>query len=154
MRSSPAKAATSMNSVERGRWKLVSSRSTARKRKPGMMKMSVSPFHARHRTIVVARHRFEQPQRRRADRDDAAAARARLGTALAVSRRHLAPFGMHGMGFGVVHPHRLEGAGADMQRDARGGDAGVGQRGQQSGVKCRPAVGAATEPSCLANSVW
>ena len=23
-----------------------------------------------------------------------------------------------------------------------------------SGVKCRPAVGAATEPSCRANSVW
>ena len=29
--------------------------------------------------------------------------------------------------------HRLEGAGADMQRDARGGDAGVGERGQQLG---------------------
>ena len=32
MRGRPAKAATSMNRVERGRWKLVSSRSTARKR--------------------------------------------------------------------------------------------------------------------------
>ena len=46
MRSSPAKAATSMNKVERGRWKLVCNRSTTRNWKPGVMKMSVSPVQA------------------------------------------------------------------------------------------------------------
>ena len=40
---SPQNAHTSMNSVERGRWKLVISTSTARKRKPGVMKIEVLP---------------------------------------------------------------------------------------------------------------
>ena len=74
--------------------------------------------------------------------------------ARAVAGGDLAPFGMHRVGVGVVDPHRLEGAGADMQRDARRGDAASASAAISSGVKCRPAVGAATEPSCLANSVW
>ena len=133
MRSSPAKAATSMKSVERGRWKLVSSRSTARKRKPGTMKMSVSPRPRLDRAVMIARHRFEQAQRGRADRDDPAARRARRLDGARRLLRHLAPFGMHGVGVGVVDAHRLEGPGADMQRDARRGDAGGGERGHQPG---------------------
>ena len=43
MRSWPASALTSISSVLLGRWKLVSSKSTMRKSKPGVMKMSVSP---------------------------------------------------------------------------------------------------------------
>ena len=39
----PANAITSASSVERGRWKLVSSASTRRKAKPGAMKSSVRP---------------------------------------------------------------------------------------------------------------
>src|SRR5213083_2284376 len=42
MFSLPAKAETSISSVERGKWKLVTSRSTTRKRKPGTMKILVS----------------------------------------------------------------------------------------------------------------
>ena len=38
---------------------------------------------------------------------------------------------MHGVGIGIVDPHRLEGAGADMERDARRTDAGLCQRCQQ-----------------------
>ena len=37
------KGATSMSSVDCGRWKLVSSASTTRNRKPGEIKMSVDP---------------------------------------------------------------------------------------------------------------
>ena len=43
MFSLPAKAHTSISSVDLGRWKLVSSRSTIRKRNPGWMNRSVSP---------------------------------------------------------------------------------------------------------------
>src|SRR5438270_844363 len=48
MRSRPAKAATSMRRVERGRWKLVKSASTARNRYPGEMAW-------RNRTIDIGR---------------------------------------------------------------------------------------------------
>src|SRR2546430_13762018 len=46
MRSLPAKALTSISSVERGRWKLVSSRSTTRKRNPGYTNSPVSPLNS------------------------------------------------------------------------------------------------------------
>ena len=43
MRSRPINAETSMNRVERGRWKFVTNASAARKRKPGVMKSDVEP---------------------------------------------------------------------------------------------------------------
>jgi len=43
MRSTPANAETSISSVDCGRWKFVSSRSTTRKRYPGVMKRRVAP---------------------------------------------------------------------------------------------------------------
>ncbi len=145
MRSRPAKAETSMNSVERGRWKLVSSRSTARKleaRRDEDVGLA-GPWLASRRH-AVARHRFEQPQRRRADRDDAAAAgacrldgaRGGLGTS-----PHSAC-----MVWASVSSTRTgwNGAGADMQRDARRGDAGVGKRGHQVGREVQARGGAAT----------
>ena len=149
----PAKAATSMKSVERGRWKLVSSRSTARKRKPGMMKMSVSPVHAvtapswsratvsRRRSAVVPIETTRPPRARAS------------ATALGGGCRHLAPFGMHGVGIGVVDAHRLEGAGADMQRDARGGDAGIGQRGQKPRREVQ-AGGGGGDRTVVARRTW
>src|SRR2546428_789617 len=47
MRSQPANAATSARSVERGRWKFVSSASTTPKRWPGRMKSAAAPGPAR-----------------------------------------------------------------------------------------------------------
>ena len=72
MVSKPEKAETSMNSVERGRWKLVISTSTTRKRKPGVMKMSVSPDEGLQRA-GAARGAFEQAQAGRAHGNDAPA---------------------------------------------------------------------------------
>ena len=62
MRSWPAKALTSISSVLFGRWKLVSSRSTTRNAKPGVMKMSVSPLPARAALAAAA----QRPTRARA----------------------------------------------------------------------------------------
>ena len=76
-------------------------------------------------------------------------------SASAVSALDRAPFGMHPVVFGVVGLDRQEGAGADMQRDAYAAPRRAPSAApSRSGVKCRPAVGAATEPSSRANRVW
>ena len=54
MVSRPEKAETSMNRVERGRWKLVIRASTARIGTPGVMKISVGPEKARRRPLASA----------------------------------------------------------------------------------------------------
>ncbi len=75
--SSPAKAETSMNSVERGRWKLVISTSTARKLVAGRDEdrglRRERPDACRPRPAALS----SRPQRGRADRDDAPARAAR-----------------------------------------------------------------------------
>jgi hypothetical protein len=111
----PAKALTSIISVLRGRWKLVSSRSTTRKRKPGVMKMSVSPCAGR--VPCPARGRFQRAQRGGAHGHDAAAAPARVA-AMACDRlgAHLVPLAVHAVFGQALHAHRLEGAGAHVQR--------------------------------------
>ena len=104
-----------MNSVERGRWKLVISRSTTRNRKPGVMKMSVSPENGC--SVPVARAaRFEQPQAGRAHRDDAAALGLRGVDPLGRRLVDLAPFGMHHVVVGIVGLDRQERPCPDMQR--------------------------------------
>ncbi len=79
------------------------------------------------------------------------AARAALSAA-AVASRHHAPFGMHPMRVRIVGLDRQERAGPDMQRH-RGEGRRLALRSPRtsSGVKCRPAVGAATAPSWRAN---
>ncbi len=74
-------------------------------------------------------------------------------TAFSFARRRradIADFEMHHMIVGVVGLDRQEGAGADMQRHEMAFDAERVQRFKQAGVKCRPAVGAATAPSSRA----
>ena len=73
----PANAITSASSVERGRWKFVSRRSTRRNSKPGVMKRSVRPASgaprasvSSTRTVVVPTARTRR--RRRAIRSQAA----------------------------------------------------------------------------------
>ena len=56
---------------------------------------------------------------------------------------------MHPVPVGVLGLHRQEGAGADMQRHACSATPRASSRSSSSSVKCRPAVGAATEPSSL-----
>ena len=62
----PANAITSASSVERGRWKFVSSASTRRNSKPGVMKSSVRPLQR-----AAAGERLERARRRRADGEHA-----------------------------------------------------------------------------------
>src|SRR3546814_15407787 len=82
MRSVPANAQTSMNRVERGRWKLVKSRSTILKRYPGVMKMSVSPAKGRSRPLRPPRSPAGAAQWCRPPGD-----RKRVGTGTGVSVR-------------------------------------------------------------------
>ena len=56
--------------------------------------------------------------------------------------------------FDLFGMQRLERAQADVQGDARDFRAARGQASRISPVKCRPAVGAATEPRSRANTVW
>ncbi len=67
----------------------------------------------------------------------------------------LAALGVDAVLRDVVATHRQEGAGADMQgqRDAAGCRA-ASSAASRAEVKCSPAVGAATAPSCAANTVW
>ena len=55
---------------------------------------------------------------------------------------------------GIVGLDRQERARADMQRQRFAADPRRIERGDQSGVKCSAAVGAATAPSSRANMVW
>ena len=98
---------------------------------------------------VLARGALEQPQRGRADRDDAAAARLAPRSARRPSPALTdAALGMHLVVGGVVGLDRQERPCPDMQRHEVALDAAWRRaRRNSSGVKCRPAVGAATAPS-------
>ena len=67
----------------------------------------------------------------------------RLAAAMAstVDCGNLAPLGVHHVRVGVVDAHRLEGAGADMQRDPGRGDAGLGQGGHEGRREVKPGGG-------------
>ena len=71
-RSRPANAHTSISSVDSGRWKLVTSASTTRKRWPGRMKSRVSPSNGASRP--GGRGRLERAHARGSDGHDPAAA--------------------------------------------------------------------------------
>ena len=58
------------------------------------------------------------------------------------------------MVFDEVGADGLEGAVADVQRDGDALDAARLERRSSDGVKCRPAVGAATDPAAFAKIVW
>ena len=61
--------------------------------------------------------------------------------------RHRDALRVHGVCRELLGAHRLEGAGADVQRDERAVDAARGERGAAAAAsKCRLAVGAATAP--------
>ena len=74
--------------------------------------------------------RLERAQARRADRDDAPAARARRRDRGCGLRRDRGSARVHRVLREIVGAHRLERAGADVQRDVRDGDAGRRERGQ------------------------
>ena len=75
MTSSPISALTSMNRVERGRWKLVIRPVDRPEAVPGVMKIAVSPSNGWIAPVVG--RAFEQAQRGRADGDQPPAGSAR-----------------------------------------------------------------------------
>ena len=57
--------------------------------------------------------------------------------------------------FEALGAHRFESAKADIERDLAISISLLSQRGPEfAGVKCSPAVGAATALPCLAKMVW
>ncbi len=62
--------------------------------------------------------------------------------------------GVDAVGRDVVVADGEEGAGADMQGDGAPRTPRAASAASRSGVKCRPAVGAATAPAVAANTVW
>ena len=106
-------------------------------------------------------HRLERPHGGRADRDDAAVALApRLDRPLdrppgrGIDQASLL---VHRMPVQVVHLDRLEGPRPHLERDLQGLDARESIRASRSGVRCSPAVGAATDRvdvASVANAVW
>ncbi len=78
-----------MSRVERGKWKLVSSRSTTSKRKPGVMKIDVVPAPAATAAPLSGsrgqRRAFERPHHGGADGDDPPASRRARAIASAVA---------------------------------------------------------------------
>ncbi len=66
---------------------------------------------------AVPRRRFQTPDHRRADRNHTAARRACFIDGIAGGLGHRQVLLVHLVPFDVVHAHRLEGAGADVQGD-------------------------------------
>ena len=120
------------------------------------MKSSVSPLRRRSSVAgrAAQRRRLERAQAGRADRDDAAAARAR---ALRSPRPSPAATSNHSLCIACsarsLAAHRLERAGADVQRDARRARRRARASARAAAAsKCSPAVGAATAPGRAANT--
>ena len=126
----------------------MSSRSTTRNAKPGVMKMSVSRAAGCQR--AAARRRLERAQRGRADRDDAAAGGARARR----SRRPWpAPTSNHSLcmrcsaRFSVRTGWKVPAPTCSVTRGACRRRARAARRAAASS-KCSAAVGAATAPGC------
>ena len=90
--------------------------------------------------------RFERAQRRGADRHDAPAGRARACDRVDGALRHVEPLAVHRVLGQVLGAHRLEGAGADVQRDARRVDATLREVGQHRVVEVQRGGGRGDRP--------
>ena len=117
------------------------------------MKIDVSPLNGRIVPSSAGRA-LEQPQRCRADGNDAAAGAPRGVQRIGSLCGDDAPLRVHLVIGRVVGLDRQECAGTDMQRQAPESAPFARTAASSSGVKCRPAVGAATAPSSRANMVW
>ena len=145
----PANAQTSISSVERGRWKLVTSRSTTRKRKPGVMN---------RRGLAGARARACRRRARRIRARAAWSCRRRRRGRRARAPRRSPPTVAAGMSkrsacmrwrASSSSLDGLERAGAHVQRHERDAPRRAPRaRRACASSKCRPAVGAATAPGC------
>ncbi len=139
-----------MNSVERGRWKLVSSAPAVRTRTPGTMKVRAFAREGPHPPALVGGG-FEQAQRGRAHADDAPGGVDALGRL----RRDLAALGMDAMLLDPLGAHGQERARADVQRHGDARDAGGVEGGEQAGREVQP--GSRRGDGALvaaANMVW
>ena len=149
----PANAATSASRLDRGRWKLVS------KRIDGAETMTraddeIGTIASRLEGAAGRRRALERSHRGRADRDDPAAGGARRLDGARRSRPEScsAPKEHCGRSSDVVRTGRnVAGPTSSVSGDAC--DAASRERAMSSGVKWRPAVGAAIAPGVRANIV-
>ena len=110
------------------------------------MKRSASPARASH-SPVLARRPLERAGRGRAHRDHPAALAPRALDRVGGGGRDLHRLGLHSVPLHRPRAQRPEGAGPDVEREVAHLDARDPRAApSSSGVKCRPAVGAATEP--------
>ena len=145
----PAKALTSIISVLLGRWKLVISSSTTWKRKPGVMKMSVSPVvwplraqDSSVRTVVVPTATTRPPRWRQRS----SAASVSGGTSYhSLCMRCSARFSVL-TGWKVPAPTCSVTLARSTPRAA--------SAPSTPSSKCSAAVGAATAPGARAKTVW
>ena len=97
---------------------------------------------------ILGARAFEQPQRGGADRDDTAPGAAYPVERLCRFRAHAAVLGIKVVVRCVSGLYRKERARPHAQRQLVQGDAALLQASEQThSVKCKPAVGAATDPS-------
>jgi hypothetical protein len=136
----PAKAETSISSVDSGRWKLVISASTAADAIAGKMKM-FGLAGERLQFAILTSCASSARMHGGADRDHAAAAARVRGDLLAPAPRPRSATRCASVLAEVVDPHRLEGAGADMQREPAELDAAFAQRRQQRIVEVQAGGG-------------
>ena len=137
MRSVPAKAQTSINNVERGRWKLVSSRSATLKPKAGFDEQRRLPRPCAH-PAALGRRGLDQAQRVVPTATTRPPPARQASIASAASAPISAAFGMHDMILDPLRLYRQEGAGADVQRDRRAADPRRIERRQQLGREVQP----------------
>ena len=103
--------------------------------------------------FAVAHGRFERAHDGGADGDDAAAARPGLADLFDQRGADVQPLAVHAVFGQFIHPHRLEGAGAHVQRDVAERDALGAQRRQQCFVEMQ-AGGGRGDGAGLAQTVW
>ncbi len=152
MGSLPAKAETSINSVDFGQMKVGEQGIRNLEFEAGQNEYLGFAFAGSQRPVV--RGGFERAQAGSADRDHAPARGARASNRIDGFRRDEIALAVHAVFVEIVHAHRLEGSCADVQC---GNQAHCAPRSatlaRVAASKCRPAVGAATEPGVRANTV-
>ena len=116
------------------------------------MNKFVVPLHGDER--AVAKGGLQRPYCGRPDGDDATARRASLVEQGGGVGGEFAPFSMHGVIAQSLDADRPKRADADVQGHERSRNASLLTARSSSGVKCSPAVGAATAPGLAANVVW
>jgi hypothetical protein len=140
-----------MSSVDSGRWKLVTRRSTTRKLVADVGADEQRGGAGADRDLArTGGGALERAHDGGADRDHRAAA----GDQGRGGGGHVVALDVHRVGGEIVDADRREGAEPDVQRDRAIVAPRAAIASSSAGVRCSPAVGAATAPGVRAKTVW